>query len=129
MAVTLSDYNSSLQSREELFCHDLPSAPLAGMGKILVTGASGYIGGRLVPELRARGYKVRVMVRAPSPVFQELWPDVEIVAADALKLDQLQIALKDIDTAYYLIHSLLLGRKEFAVADIQAAINFRIAAQ
>lgn len=129
MAVTLSDYNSSLQSREELFCHDLPSAPLAGMGKILVTGASGYIGGRLVPELRARGYKVRVMVRAPSPEYQELWPDVEIVAADALESDQLKIALKDIDTAYYLIHSLLLGRKEFVAADIQAAVNFRIAAQ
>ena len=99
------------------------------MGKVLVTGASGYIGGRLVPELLARGYTVRIMVRAPSPVYQEQWPQVEVVAADALKLDQLKIALKGIDTAYYLIHSLLLGHKEFAAADIQAAINFRIAAE
>lgn len=113
----------------DLFCHDLPSRPLAGTGKILVTGASGYIGGRLVPELLARGYKVRVMARAPSPAYQELWPDAEIVAADALNPDQLEVALRDIDTAYYLIHSLLLGRREFAAADIQAAVNFRIAAE
>ena len=112
-----------------LFCQDLPSKPLAGMGKVLVTGASGYIGGRLVPELLARGYTVRIMVRAPSPIYQEQWPQVEVVAADALKLDQLKIALRDIDTAYYLIHSLLLGHREFAAADIQAAINFRMAAE
>jgi hypothetical protein len=49
---------------ENLFCHDLPSKPQSGIGKVLVTGASGYIGGRLVPELLARGYRVRVMVRA-----------------------------------------------------------------
>jgi uncharacterized protein YbjT (DUF2867 family) len=114
---------------KNLYCHDLPSKPLAGMGKVLVTGASGYIGGRLVPELLARGYKIRVMVRAPSRIYRELWPDVEIVTADALKLDHLKMALKGIDTAYYLIHSLLLGQKEFDAADIQAAINFRIAAE
>lgn len=131
MAATLSESKSPLPSREEnnLFCHDLPSMPLAEMGKILVTGASGYIGGRLVPELVARGYKVRVMVRAPSPAYEELWPEVEIIPADAHQLDQLRSALKDIDTAYYLIHSLLLGSKEFAAADIQAAVNFRIAAE
>ena len=131
MAVILSDDYPSLQTPEadSLFCHDLPSQPLIGMGKILVTGASGYIGGRLVPELLARGYKLRVMVRAPSPGYRELWPDIEIVAADALDLNQLRMALKDVDTAYYLIHSLLLGHREFAAADIQAAVNFRIVAE
>ncbi|MBM4314733.1 MAG: SDR family oxidoreductase [Deltaproteobacteria bacterium] len=118
----------TLSEESSLFCHDLPSHPLTGMGKILVTGASGYIGGRLVPELLARGYKLRVMVRAPSPVYRDLWPDVEVVAADALDLEQLKTALEGIDTAYYLIHSLLLGHKKFATAEIRAAVNFRIAA-
>jgi uncharacterized protein YbjT (DUF2867 family) len=123
--------NSSFQLMEDkdLYCRDLPSMPLAGMGKVLVTGASGYIGGRLVPELLARGYHVRVMVRAPLPIYKERWPDVEMVTADALDLNQLRTALKDVDTAYYLIHSLLLGQKEFAAADIQAAIHFRMAAE
>ena len=50
---------------ESLFCHDLPSAPRPQIGTVLVTGASGYIGGRLVPELLARGYRVR----AASPEY------------------------------------------------------------
>jgi len=110
---------------EDLLCQDLPSQPPPDIGKVLVTGASGYIGGRLVPELLARGYRVRVMVRAASPVYQGLWPEAEIVVADALKRDRLRIALEDVDTAYYLIHSLLLGPREFAAADVQAAMNFR----
>lgn len=114
---------------KNLFCHDLPSKPQPGIGKVLVTGASGYVGGRLVPELLARGYRVRVMVRAASPEYKELWPDAEIVVADALEIDRLRVALEDIHTAYYLIHSLLLGPKEFASAEIQAAINFREAAE
>jgi uncharacterized protein YbjT (DUF2867 family) len=131
MAVAPFGSQLHIETSEEnpLFCHDLPSRPLAEMGKILVTGASGYIGGRLVPELLARGYKLKVMVRASSPEYHELWPDVEVVAADALDVNPLRIALEGIDTAYYLIHSLLLGHKDFATADIQAAVNFRIAAE
>jgi uncharacterized protein YbjT (DUF2867 family) len=125
---TLSSHSHLASEDHSLFCSDLPSRPLTEMGKVLVTGASGYIGGRLVPELLARGYKVKVMVRADSPAYRELWPDVDVIAADALDLEQLKVALKGIDTAYFLIHSLLLGHKEFAAADIQAAVNFRIAA-
>lgn len=125
----MSNISANNELSKDLFCHDLPSKPQPGIGKILVTGASGYIGGRLVPELLARGYQVRVMVRAASPEYKERWPDAEIVVADALKLDHLKMALEDINTAYYLIHSLLLGPKEFASADIQAAINFRKAAE
>lgn len=113
----------------DLFCADLPSNPQPDIGKILVTGATGYIGGRLVPELLARGYQVRVMVRVASPEHLERWPDTEIVVADALEISSLKKALKNVHTAYYLIHSLLLGQKKFESADTRAAINFRRAAE
>ncbi len=108
----------------DLFCHDLPTKPRPDIGTILITGATGYIGGRLVPELLARGYKVRVMVRESSPEYQDRWPGAEIVVADALELNSLKVALEGIHTAYYLIHSMLLGKKQFEAADIQAATNF-----
>lgn len=94
-----------------------------------MTGASGYIGGRLVPELLSRGYKVRLMVRGNPFEYSSLWPDAEIVVADARNKESLKKALDNIDTAYYLIHSLHLGLKEFALADLLAAKNFKEAAQ
>lgn len=114
---------------KDFYCHDLPSPKQPAIGRILVTGASGYIGGRLVPELVARGYKVRVMVRAASPIYEKRWPGAEIIVADALQEDGLKTALQDVHTAYYLIHSLLLGPEKFAIADLQAAANFRRAAE
>ncbi len=114
---------------DDLFCRDLPTIPRPELGKILVTGATGYIGGRLVPELLARGYQVRIMVRAASVEHQPRWPGAEIVVADALEFSDLRRALKGIHTAYYLIHSLHLGGKEFELTDIQAAEMFRRAAE
>jgi uncharacterized protein YbjT (DUF2867 family) len=111
------------------FCKDLPTTPRPEIGKILVTGATGYIGGRLVPELIARGYAVRIMVRAVSPELEERWPEAEIAVADALVLDSLKKAFEGIHTAYYLIHSLLLGPDRFESADVRAAVNFRTAAE
>lgn len=127
-----SDNNGLAQrygQRDELFCHELPSKSRPEIGKILVTGASGYIGGRLVPELLARGYQVKVMVRAASPVYGQRWPDAEIVVADALDLESVKIATQGVHTVYYLIHSMLLGYEKFAKADLQAAVNFRKAAE
>jgi len=110
---------------QDLFCNDLPTEPRPEIGKVLVTGATGYIGGRLVPELLARGYKVRIMVRDNIPEFRDQWPGAEFTVADALNTNSLRIAMEGIDTAYYLIHSMLLGTNQFEAADIQAAINFR----
>ena len=118
-----------LQTIDELYCTDLPTKPEPEIGKILVTGATGYIGGRLVPELIARGYKVRILVRKSSPELIKRWPGVEVFVGDALIPDDILKAMDGIHTAYYLIHSLLLGKKEFEIIDIQVAANFRNAAE
>lgn len=99
------------------------------MGLVLVSGANGYVGGRLVPELIQRGYRVRAMVRARSLEYQERWPNAEVVLGDARDLDGLTKALRGVHTAYYLIHSLHLGPQTFESVDIRAAKNFRIAAE
>lgn len=109
----------------ELFCYDLPSKPFEHIGTILVSGASGYIGGRLIPELLARGYKIRAIVRGDPLAYKNIWPDAEIIRADASQKEDLRAALSGIEIAYYLIHSLHLGPREFEKADIQAAGNFR----
>lgn len=113
----------------DIFCYDLPSTPLGNAGKILVSGASGYIGGRLVPELLQRGYAVRAIVRGDPLTYKNIWPGAEIVKADALNKEEIQSAFCGIDIAYYLIHSLHLGPKEFEKADIKTACNFRQAAE
>lgn len=115
-------------NQPEIFCRDLPSTPRPEMGRILVTGATGYIGGRLIPELIERGYDVRVMVRAPLADHDQRWPGSEMIVADALKPESLDAALEGVHTAFYLIHSLLLGHKKFEEVDIEAAENFRKAA-
>jgi uncharacterized protein YbjT (DUF2867 family) len=112
----------------ELACSDLKTSPRPHTGRILVTGATGYIGGRLATELLARGYQVRVMVRGVSPEHEERWPDAEIAVADALEYDSLVSAVEGVDTIYYLIHSLRLGPMKFESVDIEAAGNVRRAA-
>ncbi|MDB4303601.1 SDR family oxidoreductase, partial [Desulfosarcina sp.] len=82
-----------------------------------------------IPELLARNYRVRILVRNFSPEYLEIWPEVEIVIGDALNEESLLDALKDVHTAYYLIHSLILGHKKFEEVDLKAATNFRIAAE
>lgn len=113
----------------DLLCHDLPTKPRSEIGAILVTGATGYIGGRLVPELLARGYTVKVLMREASPDRGSRWPGAETVVADALESRSLGNALEGIHTAYYLIHSMLLGEKRLEAADVQAAAHFRKVAE
>lgn len=116
-----------MESFVDRYCYDLPTQP-ATENKILVTGSTGYIGGELIPELVARGYQIRVMVRSFLPEYKERWPSVEIVIADVLDYSQLKKALEGIHCAYYLIHFLHFTNK-FKEIDTQAARNFRKAAE
>lgn len=91
---------------------------------ILVTGASGYIASRLIPRLLERGYRVRALVRRPQVLRARRWFDqVEIVQGDVLNPASLVPALKDIHTAYYLIHSMSLGRG-YTEREREGALNF-----
>ena len=95
----------------------------------LVTGATGYIGGRLVPELLAAGFRVRVMARRPRHLADRDWYDaVETVQGDAADADSLNRALNEVDVAYYLIHSLGTGAN-FESLDRTHARNFASAAR
>jgi uncharacterized protein YbjT (DUF2867 family) len=77
---------------------------------VLVTGATGYIGGRLVPELLEAGFRVRVMARRPRHLADRPWSDaVEVVQGDVGDAASLSRTLTGVDVAYYLIHSLGTG--------------------
>jgi len=97
------------------------------MTRVLVFGASGYVGSHLVPYLAARGFAVRAAARRHAALAARGWPDVELVAADALAPATLAPALAGIDIAYYLVHSMAAGR-EFPRLDREAAGNFAAAA-
>ena len=97
-------------------------------GIVLVTGATGYIGGRLVPRLLREGRHVRVLVRSRTRALSRPWADqVEIAVGDALDHQTLLEALDGVDTAYYLIHSMSSG-SDFHDMDVRAARTFGRAA-
>ena len=97
--------------------------------RCLVTGATGYIGGRLVPELLAAGYTVRCMARDPGKLADRPWSDdIEVAKADVSDAAALGQALADCDVAYYLIHSLGTG-SSFEQRDRDAARAFADAAR
>ncbi len=96
--------------------------------KILVTGATGYIGGRLIPELVALGHDVRVLVRDPRRIGGRPWAEeVEVAVGDVEDPSTLPPALDGVDVAYYLVHLMDSGR-DFVARDRQAALNFAQAA-
>lgn len=97
--------------------------------KILVTGATGYVGGRLVPQLLDAGYSVRVLARDPERLQDRAWrARVEIAQGDVLQPETLTPALQGVDVAYYLVHS-MSGFTEFHERDVTAARNFGRAAR
>jgi uncharacterized protein YbjT (DUF2867 family) len=97
--------------------------------RILVTGATGYIGGSLAPHLLKAGYPVRVMVRNPDRLRGRWWAEqVKVAVGDALKPETLPRVLEGVDVAYYFLHSLYAG-PGFHEMDLRAARDFGHAAQ
>ncbi len=92
--------------------------------KILVTGATGYIGGRLVPRLAAAGHQVVCLARDPQRLAGRPWPDVDIRQGDVLRAGTLRGMLAGMDVAYYLVHSMAMGVGGFGERDRIAAENF-----
>lgn len=94
-----------------------------------MTGATGYVGGRLIPRLLEAGHSVRVLVRDPKRIQGRLWTNrVEMAVGDLLKRETLEPALREVDAAYYLVHSMLAGAN-FDQRDREAALNYVSAAR
>lgn len=101
-------------------------------GIILVTGATGYIGGRLIPHLLEKGWHIRAAGRSLEKLSCRPWshhPHVELIEVDIMNEASLALAAKGCRAAFYLVHSMLPGQKDFEAADRVAATNMKIAAQ
>jgi uncharacterized protein YbjT (DUF2867 family) len=96
---------------------------------ILVTGSTGYIASRLIPQLLERGHRVRALARRPHLLHARSWfGQVDVVQGDVMDPASLAPALKDVDTAYYLVHNMTSG-SGYARLETQAAQNFARAAE
>jgi nucleoside-diphosphate-sugar epimerase len=96
--------------------------------RILLTGATGYVGGRLRRLLEQRGSELRCLTRATAGLASRVAATTEVVAGDVLDLETLGPALGGIETAYYLIHS-MGADADFEERDRTAARNFATAAR
>jgi uncharacterized protein YbjT (DUF2867 family) len=95
---------------------------------ILLAGATGYVGGRLLPALEGAGYQVRCLARRPEHLEQRVGRQTEVVGGDLLEPASLEPAMAGIDVAYYLVHS-MGSSGDFEDLDRQAAANFGKAAR
>jgi uncharacterized protein YbjT (DUF2867 family) len=115
----------------ESIAGDLPrlTAIDGGPALCLVTGATGYIGGRLIIELLKHGYRVRILVRGAERLKLHPWIDqVEVVEGDAHSANALAEALAGVDVAYYLLHA-LMSKDNFEQQERDMAAGFAKAAQ
>ena len=95
---------------------------------ILLTGATGYIGGRLLKQLEQAGQRLRCLARNPASIQASVGAQTEVVAGDLLDITSLTATLAGVHTAYYLVHSLGTAG-DFEDEDRQAAQNFATAAR
>jgi uncharacterized protein YbjT (DUF2867 family) len=98
---------------------------------VLVVGATGYVGGRLVPKLLDEGYKVRAMARSTAKLASRPWAshtNMEVVEGDVQALDTLRRAARGCWAAFYLVHSMTSASKDFVEADRKSAENMVAAA-
>ncbi|PLX76486.1 MAG: DUF2867 domain-containing protein [Desulfuromonas sp.] len=98
---------------------------------VLVAGATGYIGGRLIPALLEAGYRVRALARVPGKISSRPWandPNLEIVQGDLLDVESLPGAVRGCRAVYYLVHSMVSDQVNFAETDRKAAENMAAAA-
>jgi len=96
--------------------------------RVLVLGATGYIGGRLVPRLLAGGYRVRTLTRSAGRIASLPWADeVEVIEGDASDSDAMNRAMDDVDIVYHLIHSMSGGR-DYGRIDLSIALTVAKAA-
>lgn len=94
--------------------------------RILVLGATGYVGGELIPSLLKKGYKVKAAGRSLDKLKKQVWsdhPHLDIAQVDVFDLESLRSALKDIDAAYYFVHSMGPKSSDFESDDRRAAQN------
>lgn len=99
-----------------------------GVERVLLTGATGYVGGRLLPLLEARKIPLRCLARDPDRLQSLVGPATEVVAGDVLDPGSLERALQGIQAAYYLVH-LMSGSADFEREDREAARYFASAAR
>jgi uncharacterized protein YbjT (DUF2867 family) len=95
---------------------------------ILLTGATGYVGGRLLPVLEQRGLRVRCLTRRPEALAPHVAKTTEVAKGDLLDRDSLGAAMDGVDTAFYFVHS-MGADKDFEQEDREAATNFAQAAK
>lgn len=101
---------------------------VAGTSLVLLTGATGYVGGRLLHRLERQACRVRCLARRPAILAGKTGPRTEVVEGDVLDRASLDSALRGVGTAYYLVHS-MGATGSFEAADRQAARHFADAAK